>query len=105
MFSELNIFQQAPLVVILLLNGLSFGLFYLDKQKAKMNSNNRVSEKTLLTSAYVLGGIGALLGMSIVRHKTQHTKFKVLVPIAAVITLVVIILVVGDVNLVMNFFR
>lgn len=104
MFSELNGTQQVLMIGILVLNILSFTLFYVDKQRAVRKSRNRISEKMLLTSSFVLGGIGALLGMSIIRHKTQHPRFKILVPIAAVITLFVMLMVTGDIETLTNLF-
>ena len=35
----------------------------------------RISEATLLILAVIGGSIGALLGMKVWRHKTQHKKF------------------------------
>ena len=36
----------------------------------------QISEETLLILAIIGGSIGALLGMKVWRHKTQHKKFK-----------------------------
>lgn len=105
MFSELAFVQQLLLVVVAILNVISFVLFYVDKQRSIRNSRNRISEQRLLSSAFLLGGLGSLLGMGLARHKTRHLKFKILVPIAAVITLGVIILLVGDIDTVTNFFN
>jgi uncharacterized membrane protein YsdA (DUF1294 family) len=55
-------------------------MYGIDKNKAKRNKQ-RISEKTLLISAALMGGIGALLGMYIFRQKTKHLKFKISVPI------------------------
>lgn len=74
------------LVVIAILNLFSYFLFYSDKRKAK-NRQQRFSEKTLLLASFLFGGLGAWLGMKQFRHKTKHLKFKVLVPIAAFLTL------------------
>lgn len=105
MFSELSFVSQLLLSVVAVLNVISFALFYVDKQRSIRNSRNRISEQRLLSSAFLLGGLGALLGMGIARHKIHHLKFKILVPIAAVITLGVIILFVGDVDTVTSFFN
>ena len=45
------------------------------RKKAKQGSW-RISEATLLILAIIGGSIGALLGMKVWRHKTQHKKFK-----------------------------
>jgi len=52
----------------------------LDKQKAK-RKEWRISELTLLTLAFVFGGVGIFLGMFAFRHKTKHQKFWIFVPL------------------------
>lgn len=86
MLDSLTLFQQLILIFIFLANIISLTLFYIDKKRAR-NHKSRISEKTLLTSAFLLGGIGAWFGMNQFRHKTKHTVFKISVPLAAVITL------------------
>ena len=41
----------------------------------------RIPEATLLILALIGGSIGALLGMKVWRHKTQHKKFKYGLPL------------------------
>ena len=77
------------LVVIAAMNIFTFALYGVDKSKAQKKAH-RISEATLITCAFLMGGIGALLGMSIFRHKTNKPKFKILVPIAVIINLVII---------------
>ena len=36
----------------------------------------RVPEKTLLLLAFFGGGLGAMAGMALFRHKTRHLKFR-----------------------------
>jgi len=76
--------------VLLLWNLLVFLLYGADKRKAK-KSKRRVSEKTLLVTAFFMGGIGAFVGMIIYRHKTKHLKFKILVPLFAILNVAVTI--------------
>lgn len=73
------------LTVVLIWNFAVFVMYGSDKMRAKRQCR-RISEKTLILSAFALGGAGAVLGMQIFRHKTKHLKFVVLVPVAAVIT-------------------
>ena len=70
-------------------NVVVFIMYGIDKLKAVKNWW-RISEKVLLLSAFLLGGVGAFFGMRIWRHKTKHTLFNVLVPVFAIMTLVVI---------------
>ena len=64
----------------LYLNVLTFIVYGVDKYKAKHNQW-RISEKTLLGLAAAGGSIGAWAGMMVFRHKTQHLKFKLGVPV------------------------
>ena len=70
-------------------NVVVFIMYGIDKLKAVKNWW-RISEKVLLLSAFLFGGVGAFFGMRIWRHKTKHTLFNVLVPVFAIMTLVVI---------------
>ena len=65
------------LLGISLLTFLAFGI---DKWKAKRGLW-RVPEATLMMMAALGGSVGALLGMRVFRHKTQHKKFTIGVPL------------------------
>lgn len=65
---------------LLAVNVVAFAAFGIDKYKAKRGLW-RISEATLLLLAVVGGSIGALLGMRIWRHKTQHAKFRYGLPL------------------------
>lgn len=78
-------------LVFAALNLLSFCLFWADKLKAK-KGQWRISEATLILSAWIFGGLGAMLGMYLVRHKTKHIKFILLVPLAFILQMGFIIL-------------
>ena len=81
-----GVYTVNPIYYILLAWNLTvFALYGLDKRKAK-RGQWRTPESVLLLTAFALGGIGALLGMQLFRHKTRHWKFKILVPLAAVVT-------------------
>lgn len=62
----------------------------LDKLKAKKNAW-RIPERTLLLIAVLGGSIGSLLGMYLIRHKTQHPKFTVGVPLILAVQVVLAI--------------
>jgi len=81
------------IAAIVIWNIIVFALYATDKRRAAKNKW-RISEATLLTCAFLMGGIGAFLGMRILRHKTQHWQFKLLVPLAVIINIAVIVLVV-----------
>ena len=62
------------------INLLTFLAFGLDKWKAKRGLW-RVPEATLMMMAALGGSVGALLGMRVFRHKTQHKKVTIGVPL------------------------
>ncbi len=55
---------------------LTFLIYGFDKHRAIKNKH-RISEKTLLVLAFLLGAMGAILGMVVFKHKTTRLKFKV----------------------------
>lgn len=59
---------------------LTFIAFGLDKWKAR-HKRWRTPEATLLWLAVLGGSVGALLGMRVWHHKTQHKKFTIGVPL------------------------
>jgi len=75
---------------IVLWNIITFALYAIDKKRAKTNAW-RIKESTLIAVAFLMGGFGALIGMKVLRHKTQHTSFKLLVPIAVVLNIGIVV--------------
>ncbi len=69
------------LALLVVWNVIVFFLYGLDKTKSR-RGKWRISEATLILCAIFMGGIGALCGMYVFRHKTRHLKFKLGVPIA-----------------------
>ena len=64
------------IVWIIIINLLTFILFVDDKKRA-VKHKYRISEFTLLTLAFMGGSAGALLAMTLVRHKTKKKVFTV----------------------------
>lgn len=60
-------------------------IYGIDKFQAK-TGGRRISEKTLLICAFLLGGWGAMFGMVTFNHKTSKMKFRTLVPVSVIIT-------------------
>lgn len=73
--------------ILLTLNLLTFIIYGIDKFKAK-KAKWRIPESTLLFLAVFGGSIGAWLGLQVWRHKTQHKKFYIGIPM--ILTLQVI---------------
>lgn len=75
------------LVYLLIINAAGFTLMLADKWKAKKN-RWRIPEATLMAAAALGGSIGALAGMYLVRHKTQHLKFTLGIPVILAVQIV-----------------
>lgn len=67
------------LLYLLLINAAAFILMLADKIKA-WKKLWRIPERTLIGTAALGGGIGALAGMYLLRHKTRHLKFTLGIP-------------------------
>lgn len=65
-------------------NVFTFTLYGADKRRAK-RGKWRIKERTLLTCTWLMGGVGAWLGMRMFRHKTLHRAFALGAPCAAVL--------------------
>lgn len=71
-------------MIILIWNIVVFLLYAVDKRRAKKGAR-RISETSLITAAFLLGGVGAMFGMVICNHKTSKLKFRILVPLSVVV--------------------
>ena len=67
------------LAAYLILNGIVFLIYGVDKYKA-VHHKWRIPEATLLIAA-VFGVIGAFSGMHVFHHKTRKPKFYIGVPV------------------------
>ena len=75
-------------ILWILLNVFVFLMYGLDKLKAKRNKW-RIPERTLLLFTWLMGGVGALVGMQTFRHKTKHLSFKISAVAGTVLSLIV----------------
>jgi uncharacterized membrane protein YsdA (DUF1294 family) len=73
-------------------NIITFLLYGADKHKSR-KKERRISEKTLILCAFLMGGVGALFGMTFFRHKTKHWKFKRLIPLALAVNIGMVVLI------------
>ena len=67
-------------VIIILINLFAFSLCAYDKFAAKAKLP-RVPEKVFLSFAACFGSMGIFCGMFLLRHKTRHKRFLILVPV------------------------
>ena len=83
----MNIILYVYAALMLLMSLVAFAVYAYDKAVAG-TGKRRIPEITLLLLAAALGGVGAYIAMKSLRHKTQHRKFVILVPIFAVVQVV-----------------
>lgn len=69
---------------------VGFAIMGIDKRKS-IKKAWRIPERTLILIAFLGGGIGSFLGMYMFRHKTKHSSFVILLPVAAVIYVIIIL--------------
>ena len=78
------------LVYLLGINLAAFLAYGWDKWKARRHQW-RIPEHTLLALAFLGGALGAALGMRFFHHKTRKNKFRIGVPAALSLWLVLLI--------------
>ncbi len=78
------------LIILLVLNVVTFFIYGIDKLKAK-KGKWRISEATLLILAAIGGSVGAWLGMKVWHHKTLHKKFRYGVPAILLLQIVAVV--------------
>ena len=62
------------ILYLLIINISAFILYRIDKQKA-IKHKFRISENTLIFSAFIGGSVGAFLGMQFFRHKAPQIHY------------------------------
>ena len=67
------------MLLLLLLNVLSFSLMGADKRRARQGKR-RIRERTLWIASALFGALGGGLGMAVFHHKTRHRSFRVGMP-------------------------
>lgn len=59
---------------------MAFVFMVYDKRQAR-RAKRRVRERTLIVLALVGGAPGGWLAMHLVRHKTRHIRFRIVLPV------------------------
>lgn len=76
--------NETVVLLLLLWNAVVFALYGIDKRKA-VSGAWRISEKTLICMAFLMGAPGAFLGMQAFRHKTRKRMFVMLIDLAVLV--------------------
>ena len=79
----------AGIAAALAANLVSFCMMAWDKRCAR-RGKWRVPEKKLFIAAACFGGLGGVLGMQLLRHKTKHWYFQVFFPVMLIVQIVLI---------------
>jgi uncharacterized membrane protein YsdA (DUF1294 family) len=64
------------LLYLLVVNLLTYAVYWLDKSRAR-SGGRRISERELLLWALAGGSVGALMAMRRFRHKTRKPSFRI----------------------------
>ena len=75
--------------ILILWNFTVFILYGIDKRKARAR-RWRISEFTLIVPAFIFASLGAMLGMIVFNHKTSKTKFRILIPLAFAVNVLIV---------------
>lgn len=89
-----SVMVQTSIIILsylVVINLIAFVLYGIDKKRAIRNEH-RIRESALLWIARLGGAIGSWLGIKIFRHKTKHTKFRIVVPLWMIIWAIAVVL-------------
>lgn len=84
-----NVILLTVCCYLVVANLAAFVAYGLDKYRARHRCW-RIPEATLLWMAALGGSLGAWLGMNVWHHKTQHLRFRLIVPLCLVLHLFLI---------------
>lgn len=76
---------------LLIVSFISIIITVVDKRKAIKNKY-RIPEKHLLFWGFIGGALPMFITMSVIRHKTKHKKFMILLPIFTIMQLTILII-------------
>lgn len=76
-------------IYILILNLISFILFFIDKKRA-LKDKWRIKESTLHLCSFLGGSIGSITAMYMFHHKTKKLKFCIITGLALVFNIIVL---------------
>ena len=92
--------MEIYLIALVIMSLITFIFYGIDKKRAQKNKW-RIKEATLLGLSLLLGSIGGLCGLYILRHKTKHWYFVVINFLALIIHIVVFIYILKNVGFIL----
>ena len=81
------------LIYIAAVSALAVMLTVYDKYASKKRPRHRISERVLMLTGALGGAIAMYSVMQLIRHKTQHKKFMIGLPVCIVAHLIILILI------------
>lgn len=77
------------ILLMVIWNTVAFIMMGIDKRRA-IKEQQRISEKTLILSAFIMGAIGIGCGAMVFHHKTKKPLFRIGLPVALIVNAAVI---------------
>ncbi len=77
-------------VYLIVVNLVTYALFWYDKKASIHRKKQRIREKSLFLISLLGGALGGYMAMIIHRHKTRHLSFRVLIPLFFMIHFVIV---------------
>ena len=90
MVCDVEFIVYGLLIYLTAINIVAFFLYGIDKWKAR-HDKWRITEARLIWIAVAGGSLGALLGMKLWHHKTQHAKFRYGLPTILILQIAAIV--------------
>lgn len=80
-------------IYLFAINVAAFVTMAVDKHRAQTRQW-RVREATLFLEAFAGGSLGVLMGMYLCRHKAQHKRFSITMPILVLVQAIIVLIIV-----------
>ena len=83
-------------VYFIIMNIITSILYFSHKRKA-IKHRWRISETILIAFSFAGGSIGAFTAMKLFRHKTKRLKFKISIPLAIILHILLFIVIINKI--------
>ena len=82
--------ERILLIYVLAVSIISIVVTVYDKIAATKNPKGRIRERTLLIWSALGGSVAMYLTMQFIRHKTQHKKFMIGIPLIIIVQIALV---------------